>query len=315
MKHIIILFSLTIFTVLSESDIKLAIKWVIDDSLPSIQNPILLENPDSKNVYDGKRCKYDWYKVYDKTIINQNQDDKSYEYDENCNLLIKSFDLITKTQLDFYRLDKQDERNVYALAYLKSFNLTKHSTNKFEYTFSCEAVISVATDGSDDELLTKFQELVESLVEFKNGEYTVNPSGGSKEAKNPNFLERIGNKIIGIFKKQPKDATPANTHKKRSVNTNQKYVADITVNESPVTIFRSPFTSNGSNQFYHCKITLLKSSMSDDNDKPDVAYTKSLNEPINESQNAPDSSSHVNLNALLIAISSLLNLYFYLTNF
>jgi hypothetical protein len=119
---------------------KLIIKWVLNDTLPSIESPIELERL-KKNKTKNQECI--WNKLSENKHIGEDDDGFMYKItNSQCSLLIRSLNLSTLSQLDYYKAVGDDEI-VYVLAYLKSFEVIKKETSLNSQEYTCQAVVTL----------------------------------------------------------------------------------------------------------------------------------------------------------------------------
>ena len=126
------------------------IKWITNTHLPSMDDVLELENVLPNSLSDDFLCY--WYKMSSKRVLI---DESDYETQLNyiyktsrsfCNLLIVNYNFETNEQIDFYKgnikskyLVGESIDVVYALAYLKSFELIANGDSLYP-NYKCQAV-------------------------------------------------------------------------------------------------------------------------------------------------------------------------------
>ena len=157
---------------------RLFIKWVVDSQIPSKENVLELEQAIPKSIRDESSLQCSWNKLNSKnTLIDESNHDTQNNYvykrlSNYCNLLILNYNFETNEQIDFYkpvlktRLDSEDYVNVvYALAYLKSFEIVKKEHNSVIDKYKCRAIVIVPYS-SIESLNNKTEESLAQNVGF-----------------------------------------------------------------------------------------------------------------------------------------------------
>jgi hypothetical protein len=163
---------------------KLFIKWVVDSHIPSQENFIELEQVIPKYLREDVSLVCTWNKLNSENQLideaNHNTQ-KSYVYKTStsfCNLIVLNYNFDTNEQIDFYkpvlkiRSNSGVEEygiNVYALAYLKSFEIIKKEhdgNNSFIDSYKCRAIFIVPYSNIDENLNKKIEDKLNENVAF-----------------------------------------------------------------------------------------------------------------------------------------------------
>jgi hypothetical protein len=296
----IFLILLALFTNISCNDSdtkKIILKWIPPEIPDLIELPRLISVAPTKS---GFKCI--WYKLLENKEIDEQGktfgDLFIYKTSNNeCSLLIPKFDPKSHWYIDFYKPNilttntqfsnfaSNDKEPIYALAYLKSFDLIKTTIKTDVYEFNCKAVFRLP-NSNDESLNEGIRQALEANL-LLDGYEKLNEQG-LKIPQAPSSFRKMVQKIKNILIVKSKRDTSSNS-----------MVNDFSITLNPIEVFKGQNSKN----IFMCKMELV-----DDVSKT-IVFSKVISEDFAQTNFAVVASLKHKFVSLLLVVASFVVVY------